>query len=77
MPETAIAALLIWNAAQFTWDRYAGRSAELQDMSREEVVSMLKRRSTGFSRCDALHRVVAPACWGNTLGGILGNKHAI
>ena len=42
--------MLICNAAQFTWDRYAGRSAELQDMSREEVVSMLKRRSTGFSR---------------------------
>ena len=59
MPETTHAALLIQNAAQFTWERYAGRSAELQDMSREEVVSMLKRRSTGFSRWKALHPSVA------------------
>ena len=52
--------MLVCNAAQFTWARYAGRSAELQDMSREEVVSMLKRRSTGFSRWRALHPSVAP-----------------
>ena len=60
MPETAGAALLTWNAAQFTLDRYAGRLAELEDMSREEVVAMLKRHSTGFSRCRALHPVEAP-----------------
>ena len=39
------------HALQNTWERYTGKLEEMQDMSREEVVAMLKRRSTGFSRC--------------------------
>lgn len=35
---------------QFTWERYEGMMAELDAMTREEVVAMLKRNSTGFSR---------------------------
>ena len=45
---------------QFTWERYAGKLTEMQDMSREEVVAMLKRRSTGFSRCSQSSQLYPP-----------------
>lgn len=35
---------------QFQWERYDGEVKQLTRMSREEVVAMLKRQSTGFSR---------------------------
>ena len=36
---------------QFEWADYEADMASLGTMAREEVVAMLKRNSTGFSRC--------------------------
>ena len=36
---------------QFEWADYEADMASLATMAREEVVAMLKRNSTGFSRC--------------------------
>ena len=36
---------------QFEWVDYEADMASLASMAREEVVAMLKRNSTGFSRC--------------------------
>jgi hypothetical protein len=47
---------------QFQWERYENEVEELSSMSREEVVTMLKRQSTGFSRCQ---RLLCPAVTAN------------
>ena len=36
---------------QFDWADYEADMVSLEAMTREEVVAMLKRNSTGFSRC--------------------------
>ncbi|EIE26470.1 AP2-domain-containing protein [Coccomyxa subellipsoidea C-169] len=46
------AAIKYWGreaSLNFTWERYEGMMADLDAMTREEVVAMLKRNSTGFS----------------------------
>jgi hypothetical protein len=45
-------------AVQFPIGDYAGEAAELAAMTREEVVAMLKRGSTGFSRGRSKYRGV-------------------
>jgi hypothetical protein len=52
--------VISWDVAQFTWERYTGKLTELQDMNREEVVAMLKRHSTGFSRCPSHSKFAYP-----------------
>ena len=52
--------MISWDVAQFTWERYTGKLTELQDMNREEVVAMLKRHSTGFSRCPHIRNLHTP-----------------
>ena len=46
------------SAVQFPIGDYAGEAAELAAMTREEVVAMLKRGSTGFSRGRSKYRGV-------------------
>lgn len=54
--------MISWDVAQFTWERYTGKLTELEDMNREEVVAMLKRHSTGFSRCPSHAQLAYPLC---------------
>lgn len=51
----------VLNGVQFPWDSYAPELASLEAMTREEVVSMLKRNSTGFSRGRSRYRGVTSA----------------
>jgi hypothetical protein len=63
----AVGELLSLHAVQFPIGDYAGEAAELAAMTREEVVGMLKRGSTGFSRGRSKYRGVtseqAVAAW--------------
>ncbi|CAK0755202.1 hypothetical protein CVIRNUC_002356 [Coccomyxa viridis] len=77
-----LASIKYWGteaSLNFTWERYVGRSAELQDMSREEVVSMLKRRSTGFSRGQSKYRGVTrhhqQGRWEARIGRVRGKRY--
>jgi hypothetical protein len=54
----AVGELLSFYAVQFPIGDYAGEAAELAAMTREEVVAMLKRGSTGFSRGRSKYRGV-------------------
>ena len=51
----------VYNDVQFPWASYAPELASLEAMTREEVVSMLKRNSTGFSRGRSCYRGVTSA----------------
>ncbi|CAL5227421.1 g10381 [Coccomyxa viridis] len=77
-----IAAMKYWGAEaslNYTWERYTGKLEEMQDMSREEVVAMLKRRSTGFSRGQSKYRGVTrhhqQGRWEARIGRVRGKRY--
>ncbi|KAK9916453.1 hypothetical protein WJX75_002809 [Coccomyxa subellipsoidea] len=63
----------------FQWARYEGMMAELDTMTREEVVALLKRNSTGFSRGQSQYRGVTrhhqQGRWEARIGRVRGNKY--
>ncbi|BDA40939.1 probable AP2-like ethylene-responsive transcription factor AIL1 at N-terminal half [Coccomyxa sp. Obi] len=76
------AAIKYWGreaSLNFKWERYQGMLAELNAMTREEVVALLKRNSTGFSRGQSQYRGVTrhhqQGRWEARIGRVHGNKY--
>ncbi|KAK9831882.1 hypothetical protein WJX81_005087 [Elliptochloris bilobata] len=77
-----LAAIAFWRSdavLNFEWAGYEADMAELAGMTREEVVAMLKRNSTGFSRGQSKYRGVTRhhqhGRWEARIGRVQGNKY--
>ena len=60
-PHKIVSSHIRHESAQFPWDNYVSEQSMMEAMTREEVVSMLKRNSTGFSRGYSRFRGVTSA----------------